>query len=93
MLLLQDMFVNSIGNRIGFWHRYLNVLNHFDGIGFLDFHGIGLLHGVGYFTFRYFGNYFIDGHLNFLLNGNVNCIRFRYLQFDDIGYLYSRSKH
>lgn len=89
MLLMQHMLVDGVGHGIGFWHRNLNMLNNLDGIWFLDFNRIWLLHRIGYFTFRYFGNYLIDRHLNLLLDGNMNRIRLWYMQLNNIGHLYN----
>lgn len=89
MLLVKHMLIDGIGHGIWFWHRNFNMLNHLDGIWFLDFNGIWFLHSIGNFSFRYFRNNLIDRHLNFLLDGHMHSIGFWYMQLNDIGYLYS----
>lgn len=87
VLLVQDMLINGIGHRIWLGHRYFDVLDHLDGVRFFDFNRVGFFHRVRYLAFRYFGNYFVNGNLYFLLHRNMNRIGLWYLQPYNIGYL------
>lgn len=87
MFLVQDMLVNGIGHRIWFGHWNFDVLDHFDGVRLFDFNGIGFLHSVRNFTFSYFGNYFVNWNLNFLLHRHMDSVGFWDLQTYNIRHL------
>lgn len=68
------MLVNGVRDGIRLWDTHFHLLHNMNGVWFLDLHRIRLLNGIWDGLLDNLRNHFVHGHLNGMLNCDVDWI-------------------